>query len=150
MNALTSLRHRLRHEDRDVGSATVFVAVTMLGLLVLCGLLVDGGAKLRATQRADRIAAEAARAAGQAVDPAALVAGDVTVDRAAAVESAQQHLAAAGVTGTVALSPDGTAIDVDVAVTAPSVFLGLVGIESFSVTGHGRAVLVHGVTGGGT
>lgn len=150
MNALTSLRHRLRPQDRDAGSVTVFVAVTMLGLLVLCGLVVDGGAKLRATQRADRIAAEAARAAGQAVDPTALVAGDVTVDRAAAVESAQEYLAAAGVTGTVALSPDGTAIDVDAVVTAPSVFLGLVGIESFSVTGHGRAVLVHGVTGGGT
>ncbi|GEN78987.1 pilus assembly protein TadG-related protein [Actinotalea fermentans] len=150
MNALIWLRHRMRHEEPDVGSVTVFVAVTMLGLLVLCGLVVDGGAKLRATQRADRIAAEAARAAGQAVDPAALVAGDVTVDRAAAVESAQGYLAAAGVTGTVGLSPDGTAIEVDVVVTAPSVFLGLVGIESFSVTGHGRAVLVHGVTGGGT
>ncbi len=150
MNALIWLRHRLRHEERDAGSVTVFVAVTMLGLLVLCGLVVDGGAKLRATQQADRIAAEAARAAGQAVDPAALVAGDVTVDRAAAVESAQGYLTAAGVTGTVALSPDGTAIEVDVMVTAPSVFLGLVGIESFSVTGHGRAVLVHGVTGGGT
>ena len=150
MKALTWLRHRMRHEERDAGSATVFVAVTMLGLLVLCGLVVDGGAKLRATQRADRIAAEAARTAGQAVDPAALVAGDVTVDRAAAVQSAQAYLAAAGVTGTVALSPDGTAIEVDVVVTAPSVFLGLVGIESFSVTGHGRAVLVHGVTGGGT
>jgi hypothetical protein len=150
MNALTWLRHRLRHEERDAGSVTVFVAVTMLGLLVLCGLVVDGGAKLRATQQADRIAAEAARAAGQAVDPAALVAGDVTVDRAAAVESAQGYLAAAGVSGTVALSPDGTAIEVDVVVAAPSVFLGLVGIESFSVTGHGRAVLVHGVTGGAT
>lgn len=150
MSALTWLRHRMRHEEPDAGSVTVFVAVTMLGLLVLCGLVVDGGAKLRATQRADRIAAEAARAAGQAVDPAALVAGDVTVDRAAAVESAQAYLAAAGVTGTVALSTDGTAIEVDAKVTAPSVFLGLVGIESFSVTGHGRAVLVHGVTGGGT
>ncbi len=150
MNALTWLRLRLRHEDRDAGSVTVFIAVTMLGLLVLCGLVVDGGAKLRATQRADRIAAEAARAAGQAVDPAALVAGDVTVDRAAAVESAHAYLAAAGVAGTVALSPDVTAIEVDVVVTAPSVFLGLVGIDSFSVTGHGRAVLVHGVTGGGT
>jgi hypothetical protein len=150
MNALAWLRHRMRPEEPDAGSVTVFVAVTMLGLLVLCGLVVDGGAKLRATQRADRIATEAARAAGQAVDAAALVAGDVTVDRAAAVESAQAYLAATGVTGTVAFSPDGTAIDVDVVVTAPSVFLGLVGIESFSVTGHGRAVLVHGVTGGGT
>ena len=150
MTALSRLRHRLRHEDRDAGSVTVFVAVTMLGLLVLCGLVVDGGAKLRATQQADRIAAEAARAAGQAVDPAALVAGDVTIDRAAALESAEGYLAAEGVTGNVALSPDGTAIDVDVVVTAPSVFLGLVGIESFSVTGPGRAVLVPGVTGGGT
>ncbi|WP_199421656.1 hypothetical protein [Actinotalea solisilvae] len=129
---------------------TVFVAVTVLGLLVLCGLVVDGGAKLRAAQHADRVAVEAARAAGQAVDPAALVTGEVTVDRATAVRAAQEYLGATGVRGSAAFSADGTAVEVNTVVSAPTVFLGLVGVGSFTVTGHGRAVLVHGVTGDGT
>ena len=150
MNGLAWVRGRMRSDERDAGSVTVFVAVTMLGLLVLCGLVVDGGAKLRAAQHADRVATEAARAAGQAVDPAALVTGEVTVDRTAAVRAAQEYLAMTGVPGSAAFSADGTAVDVNTVVSARTVFLGLVGVDSLTVTGHGRAVLVHGVTGGGT
>lgn len=61
MNTLT---HRLRTAtgaDPEAGSVTVFVAISVLGLLLLIGLVADGGAKLRATQRADSVAAEAAR-----------------------------------------------------------------------------------------
>jgi hypothetical protein len=68
----------------------------------------------------------------------------------AAVRAAQEYLAASGVAGSAAFSADGTAVDVSTVVSAPTVFLGLVGVDSFTVTGHGRAVLVHGVTGGGT
>lgn len=150
MIGLAWVRGRMRSDDPDAGSVTVFVAVTMLGLLVLCGLVVDGGAKLRAAQHADRVATEAARAAGQGVDPAALVTGEVTVDRTAAVRAAQEYLAASGVAGSAAFAPDGTTVEVNTVVSAPTVFLSLIGVDSFSVTGHGRAVLVHGVTGGGT
>jgi Tfp pilus assembly protein PilX len=147
---LHALRCRPAGIDREAGSATVFVAITVLGLLILCGLVVDGGAKLRAVQQADRVATEAARAAGQAADPAALAAGDARVDRQAAVNAANGFLAAAQATGTGSISADGTAVEVTVTTTAPTVFLGLIGVSSFTVTGHGKAVLVHGVTGGGT
>jgi Tfp pilus assembly protein PilX len=144
-----ALRSRLADTDREAGSVTVFVAITVLGILILCGLVVDGGAKLRAVQHADRIATEAARAAGQAADPAALAGGEARVDPQAAVDAATAFLAAAGATGSATVSADGTAVEVTVTTTAPTVFLGLIGIPAFTVTGHGRATLVHGVTGGG-
>ena len=146
---MRALRHRLADTDREAGSVTVFVAITVLGILILCGLVVDGGAKLRAVQHADRVATEAARAAGQAADPAALAAGDARVDRQAAADAAATFLAAAQATGTATISADGTAVEVTVTTSAPTVFLGLLGIPTFTVTGHGRATLVHSVTGGG-
>ena len=145
---ITALRLRVAGTDREAGSVTVFVAITVLGILVLCGLVVDGGAKLRAVQRADRVATEAARAAGQAADPAALASGEARVDRQAAVDAATAFLTAAGEAGTATVSADDTAVEVTVTTTAPTVFLGLIGIPAFTVTGHGRAILVHGVTGG--
>lgn len=143
-----ALRSRRNGAHRDAGSVTVFVAITVLGLMILCGLVVDGGAKLRAVQRADRVATQAARAAGQAADPAALASGHARVDRQGAVDAATAFLTAAGATGTATMSPDGTTVQVTVTTTAPTVFLGLVGVPAFTVTGHGQATLVHGVTGG--
>jgi hypothetical protein len=143
-----ALRRRLTGTDPEAGSVTVFAAITILGLLVLCGLVADGGAKLRAVQHADRVATEAARAAGQAANASALAAGHAHIDRHAAIAAATTYLGAAGATGSATVSADGTAVDVTVTTTAPTVFLGLVGVPTFTVTGHGRATLVHGVTGG--
>lgn len=143
-----ALHRRPAATDPEAGSVTVFVAITALGILILCGLVVDGGAKLRAVQQADRIATEAARAAGQALDPAALAGGQATLDRQSAVDAAHAFLAAAQATGTATVTPDGTTVEVTVTTTAPTVFLGLIGVGSFTVTGHGQATLMHGVTGG--
>src|SRR5665648_228759 len=136
-----ALRRRVAGTDRDAGSVTVFVAITVLGILILCGLVVDGGAKLRAVQHADRVATEAARAAGQAADPAALAGGEARVDRQAALDAAAAFIAASPATCSATISADGTAVEVTVTTTAPTVFLGLMGIPAFTVTGHGRATL---------
>lgn len=143
-----ALRRRLADTDHEAGSVTVFAAITVLGILILCGLVVDGGAKLRAVQHADRVATEAARAAGQAADVAALAGGEARVDRQTAVDAATAFLAAAGATGTATVSADGTSVEVTVTSTAPTVFLGVISIPAFTVTGHGQATLVHGITGG--
>jgi len=62
----------------DEGSVTVPAAVLAAALLLVLALVVDGGARLRATSRADSLAAEAARAAVSAVD---LRGPTVVVDR---------------------------------------------------------------------
>lgn len=147
---MSALRTRLR-SDPDRGSVTVFFAISVLGLLLLIGLVADGGAKLRATQQAAATAAEAARAGGQALDTAAAADGDTSrVDRALAIQAAQDYLTAARVTGTVTVSEDRTRLTVTVTRTAPTAFLSLIGIDTLTVTAHADAVLVGGITGGGT
>jgi hypothetical protein len=147
---MNRLRARLAAGD-DAGSVTLFVVISTLGLLLIMGLVTDGGAKLRATQRADAIAAEAARAGGQMLDVPTVVSGaGITVDRQGAATAALAYLAAVGQTGDVTLGPDGTTLTVTVTTTSPTVFLALVGISTLTVTGHGQVALVHGVTGGGT
>ena len=58
-------------------------------LLLIIRLAVDGGAKVAATQRANAIADEAARAGGQALDISAALTGQVRVDPVAAVAAAR-------------------------------------------------------------
>ncbi|MCU0302079.1 MAG: hypothetical protein MUF35_10845 [Candidatus Nanopelagicales bacterium] len=129
--------------SRERGAITLFVAIAAIGLLALAGLVVDGAAKVRAVQRADRIAAEAARAAGQAVDRTAVLRGEaIRVDRRAAAAAAGAALRAADVRGTVAVVDAGRAISVAVDISEPTVLLGLVGVPRFHVTGHAEAVLV--------
>jgi hypothetical protein len=130
----------------DEGSATVFLSITVLGLLVLIGLVVDGGAKIRGIQRADALAADAARVAGQRIDvPDAITGQDPTLDARAAAAAARAYLTARGVTGTVTTT--GTTVTVTVTDSTPTVFLGLIGIHTLTVTGHASATLVPGITG---
>lgn len=125
------------------GSVTVFLAIAAVGLLALVGLVVDGAAKVRAVQRADRVAAEAARAAGQAVDLAAVLSGDaIRVDRRAALAAADDYLRAAGGQGQAAISRDGRSVTVTTTASQPTVFLGLIGIPEFTVEGRAEVDLV--------
>ncbi|HEY8722155.1 pilus assembly protein TadG-related protein [Pengzhenrongella sp.] len=149
MNRL--FRRLQRRIGEESGSVTVFLVIVVVGILILAGLVVDGGAKLRATQSADAIAAEAARTAGQVINrPDAIATGAVVVDRQGAANAAQGYLAANQVNGSVALGEDGTTLEVRVTSSAPTVFLGLIGIPTLTATGQASIELVHGVTGGGT
>ncbi|MGW5355257.1 TadE/TadG family type IV pilus assembly protein [Streptomyces sp. NPDC004031] len=131
----------------DRGGIAVYTAIVTIALLGIVGLVLDGGGKLRATESADNIATEAARAAGQAVDPAAAITGSgVQVDPAAARAAADAFLRKAGVTGSVvSISADRTTITVTIHETYQTKFLTAVGITSLPVTGHGSATLLHGV-----
>ncbi|MER6691982.1 pilus assembly protein TadG-related protein [Streptomyces minutiscleroticus] len=136
---------RARLDDR--GGITVFVAVCVVALLGIIGVAVDGGGKLRATERADYLAGEAARAGGQAIDPARAVTGQAVVaDPHDAQAAARAYLTSAGVSGTVTVARDGTALTVSVTDSYATRFLSVVGIGRLAVTGHGTATLLHGVT----
>ncbi|MER7568911.1 pilus assembly protein TadG-related protein [Streptomyces sp. NPDC097941] len=131
----------------DAGGITVFVAVCVIALIGIIGIAVDGGSKMRATERADYIAGEAARAGGQAIDPAEAINGTaIVVDPQDAAAAAQAYLRSAGATGTVSVSGDGKTLTVNVTSSYDTKFLSAVGIGSLSVTGHGQATLLHGVT----
>ncbi|MFE1789160.1 hypothetical protein ACFW7J_12335 [Streptomyces sp. NPDC059525] len=143
-NHLRRAAGRLR-EDR--GGIAVYTAIVTVALLAVIGLAIDGGGKLRATERADALAMEAARAAGQAIDPASAVTGtDVRVDPEGAQAAAQAYLARAGAQGSATLSADRSRLDVTVHGSYPTVFLAIAGIGSMGVTGHGSARMLHGIT----
>ncbi|MGM7439906.1 pilus assembly protein TadG-related protein [Streptomyces tunisiensis] len=132
---------------QDRGSVTVFVAVCVVVLIGIIGVAVDGGGKMRATERADHVAGEAARAGGQAIDPTAAISGDsIVVKPQDAVAAAQAYLHSVGATGTVSVSADGKTLTVRTTAAYATKFLPVVGIGSMPVTGHGSATLLHGVT----
>ena len=136
---------RRRLDDR--GGVTVFVAVCVIALIGIIGIAVDGGSKMRATERADYIAGEAARAGGQAIDPAEAISGRaIVVDPQDAAAAAQAYLHSAGASGTVSVSADGKTLTVTVTSSYDTKFLSVVGIGSLPVAGHGKATLLHGVT----
>jgi Flp pilus assembly protein TadG len=134
-------RQRLRRRDAERGSISLFLAVLVPGLLLVIGLAVDGGAKVAATQRANAIADEAARAGGQALDVSAALAGEVRVDPAAAVAAAQDYLDRTDVEGAVTVV-DGDTLRVTTTITEPTTFLGLIGISTLTVEGAGTADLI--------
>ncbi|WP_432976859.1 pilus assembly protein TadG-related protein [Dactylosporangium sp. CA-233914] len=127
----------------DEGRIALLALVLAFAVLMMIGLSVDGGGKIRAMERADNVASEAARAAAQAIlAPQAIEGGEKVVDPAAAVAAAQNYLAAAGVTGVVDIAPDRKHITVTVTITYTTLFLGLIGINTLTSTGHATTVLV--------
>lgn len=141
---MSLLWRRFAGEDSERGSLTVFTAVLAVALLAMAGLVIDGTGKLRAARRADAVAEEAARAGADSINAATLRSGGpVAVDPTAAVRAAQAYLASADVTGTATV--DGAnRIAVMVTISRPTDLLGLVGIHTFTVTGHATAILEAG------
>ena len=136
-------QRRRQQPDAERGAIGVFLAVLVPGLLLIIGLAVDGGAKVAATQRANAIADEAARAGGQALDISAALDGRIQLDPAAAVAAAQDYLDRNDVQGAVTVV-DGDTLYVTTTISEPTTFLGLVGITTMTVEGSGTADLISG------
>ncbi|MFD6731393.1 TadE/TadG family type IV pilus assembly protein [Micromonospora aurantiaca] len=138
---MTALRRRLRGDD---GRVTVWFAVLVPAFLALIGLVVDGGAKVRAYQRADNIAAEAARAGGQAIKAGqAIDGGNKEIEPSVAADAVRAYLDDLdGVTGSVTV--DGAQqLTVTVTVTYNPILLDLfAGGAGTTVTGRATATLI--------
>jgi hypothetical protein len=102
----------------------------MAVLVAVTGLVYDGGRRLAAEQAAVDTAQEAARTGAQALT-AATRSGTPLLDPGAAHQAALEHLAAAGYTGTATVAGD--QITVTATRTATTGFLGVFGIDSYTV-----------------
>jgi Flp pilus assembly protein TadG len=111
---------------RDQGAITLLVVVFFVALLAAAGLVVDGGAKLRAAREASAVSEEAARAG----------AGRIDRDRA--------YLASSGNTGSVSII-GAQKIRVTVTVSKPTLLLSAIGIDDLHVTKTATADLLQGV-----
>ena len=124
---------------------TAFVVIFIFALLLLAGLVIDGGLTLAARVQAIDEAQAAARAGAQAINlPLFRSTGQVILDPSQAVRAANSYLVATGHRGTVEVNGDH--VNVAVSITQPMQILGIGGIGSLTVTGHGSAVAEHGVT----
>jgi len=137
----------------DAGSVSVLVAVLGFALLLMLGLVVDGGRQLIAYRRAANDAEQAARAGAGALNPAGLRTGTYTLDPAAATAAARRYLSASQPGGQITASSitassitvTGNTVAVTVTLRRTTTFLAAVGITGVNATGRGRAQLVHGV-----
>ena len=131
-------RRRSRLDDAESGMVTAFVVIFTLALVLMAGLVLDGGLALAAKVQAIDDAQAAARAGAQAIDiPTYRASGQITLDPAQAAADAERYLAAAGHTGTV--SVNGKQVTVTVTITEPTQILSLAGINHLTETGTGTA-----------
>lgn len=138
---------RLRESrTRDHGSITLLAIVFFIALIAATGLVVDGGAKLRAAREASAVAEEAARAGAGRVDLDRALAhgGRFVIDRNAAILASRAYLTSSGNSGTVSI--DGArSIRVTVTITKPTILLAAIGINDIQVTKTATAELIQGI-----
>jgi hypothetical protein len=131
--------------DRERGSVGLFLAITMVGVLAMLGLVVDGGAALAARQRAYDLAEQAARAGADALAGVSLRIGapvDLGADPSRARAAAEAVLSAGGATGEVEIGTGEVRVTARVARRAA--VLSAFGIGDLSQTATATATPLHG------
>lgn len=128
--------HARVHDDR--GSILIWFVITTPVIILLAILIVDGGAKVNAGEKASADSAQAARAATIAVGP------DVGTGSAqAAVTAADNYLHSAGLNGSTRVTGPATVeVSVTVSVTGP------ISGYTWTVTRTSTAKLLVGVENG--
>ncbi|MEV4611256.1 hypothetical protein AB0K43_01450 [Kitasatospora sp. NPDC049258] len=135
----------IRPGRRDRGAISTFVAITAASLVILLGIVLDLGGRLRVMEQTDALAQEAARAAGQQLDRRALLEGRYQVLPAEAQAAADAYLRPYNLTAHVEFPDPGTVV-VRIDSEYHTKLLSLIRIDTLPVHGTGKAVLVHGVT----
>lgn len=139
----------MRPTDRDQGAATVFLVAFATVLLVMAGLVVDGGLALNARQRVADDVEQAARAGSQHLDLVSLRGGGlVRIDPGPAAEAAARFMSrrdypAAG----VEVTADAEQVTVRAQIEQPTALLSLIFIDHFTVRAEGQARPAVGITG---
>lgn len=132
----------------DRGSISLFAVVATVALIIIIGLVVDGGGRIQAQQRAQAAAREAARAGGQAIQFAPAIRGQgIYANSGPARTAAQNYLNGAGVSGSASILNNGTVISVDTTEPYQPIFLSIAGFGTVTVHGHAQARIVRAVNG---
>lgn len=139
----------MRTRTHERGQVIAFFVVFVSALLLMAGLVVDGGRGLSAHLRATDEAQAAARAGAEQIDIDTYRAtGALVLDSRSAVAAAQAYLSATGDTGSV--SVQGNTVQVTVQITVTTDILGIAGFHSMSESGTGNAAAQQGITQAGT
>jgi Flp pilus assembly protein TadG len=135
-------RQTARWQER--GQVTAFVVTLAAALILMIGLVLDGGLVLAAKRRAINEAEAAARAGAQQVNlDVYRSTGRFVLDPARARAAALAYLAATRDPGTVSVAAD--RVTVTVRITQPMQILSTAGLGPAIVTGRGAATAERGV-----
>jgi len=125
----------------------MWFAVSSVTMLILAGLVIDGGGQVHTQQHDDDLAAQAARAGAEALQAAPAIEGtSATIDPTNARAAAQRYLNAAGLTGVVTLTHRDT-LTVTVHDSYQTQILGLIGVTHLDVTATASAHLIRTLGG---
>jgi Flp pilus assembly protein TadG len=146
-------RCRRRVIAGDRGSAALWLAITMVGLLAMAGLVLDGGAAIGAREQAADVAQQAARAGANALSAGGVFStsgGSNTLgaNPSAATAAATSLLTAAGVTD-FHISVQGNIVVVTAHVSKPTALLSAVGVNTVGGSATEQAQALLGTTTGG-
>ena len=136
-------RPRTLSDDR--GSLSLAAAIVMPAVIVLFGLVVDGGYALAQRQRAIDAAQNAARAGANALAVDDLRRSAVRLDPTAAAAAARDYLTKAGYQATIRVTAD--RVTVTVRATQRLRLLAFIGMRSLEVQGVATARAVPGING---
>lgn len=138
-------QRRGRSAADERATVTVFVVAMTTALLLVAGLVFDGGRMIAARRDADGVAAAAARAGVQGVDEAGLRETDgAPIDPLDSRARVQRYLATTAYTGTAVVAGD--TVTVHVHRIQELQILSLAGLRSSNVTGTATARAVRAVT----
>lgn len=139
------LRRGWPGERDERGTVTVFVVTMTTALLLVAGLVFDGGRMIAARRDADAVAGAAARAGVQGVDEAGLrQTNGAALNTNDANARVQRYLAATGYTGTAVVVGD--TVTVNVQRVQELHILSVAGLHTSTITGSGSARAVRAVT----
>jgi hypothetical protein len=136
----------------EAGSATIFLLAIIPVVVILLGLVYDGGEAYTAHTRALNLAEQAARTGAQEVDLATVRAGGpYRLNRPRAIHAATAFLAGSGLRGgqvRVIADPQtgGDAVQVSVPWSVTTSFLGIIGKPTIGGTATASARDAAGVT----
>lgn len=139
------MRPRARRCSDEGGAVTVFFVLLVVAMVLVAGLVYDGGRLLAARREAQDAAQDAARAGAQALDIAAVRSGTTTLAPADAAAAARAWLASEGASGSVSVAGD--TVSVSVRHPVRLALLALAGVPTRTVRAEASARIVEGVTG---
>ncbi|MBD8058725.1 pilus assembly protein [Cellulomonas sp. JH27-2] len=134
-------------EQNDRGTISVFVIGLAVALLILAGLVVDGGRAINARAAANDDAEQAARAGANQIDDAVLrSSGRVVINQDAARTAARRFLTVKGYpAGDIQVSFPAEGVRVQVGGDVDTTLLSLISINTFHVTGSATARAAVGI-----
>lgn len=119
----------------ESGQVAVIFAITLLGLLVVTALVVDGGMLFSARRDLQSLADGAARAGAMALDENRLRSSGglvVQVDPTSAQQAANEYLRVSGFSGRAEIAPDFFSVRVALREEMPTLMMGIAGMRTIT------------------